>query len=332
MATAINKYDLPISISINSEAADGYYIIDDQFNINSLNKSKFVLLQDYKAALQKLPLLYKHNIWKPTYILDLPTNPLKKSVLPRNFIVTYAGNTNLQLYAKYKNYQIVFLNHQQKIEKSQWSPNWRTTKNMKAIEDATCFLTVEQNISTPYELKYFSGLGIPIHSTYRHSYLKEGINCVIDDEIKDFKEYLKLRDSALYYETIINKSFEPSLKEILSGKGDNINIKSNMALEKSKRIIYLSPEKISRIKDSEYFYAADLITAIRKLASSDFSKAYIFDTKLIVSDADKVEMRSLLSQMGEKIKDIHICIDIKLPYLDGLNVISKTDGLKQNIL
>ena len=332
MASALDKHDSSISISINAGKADGYILLDDNLDINSINQSKFIILQDHKSALRKLPLLCKHNIWKPTHILDLPTNIAVKSLLPKNFIITYTTNPDLRKYAAYKDQPLVFLNLPKNISKSQWSKNWKSTNNIADLGNAKFFLTVSQNQLTPYELRYFAGIGVPIHSTYVHPYLKEGINCVISKSIKENGIYLRLRDSALYYESVVSNSFENGLENILADEAENINIKDHIALEKPQEIIYLAPNKIPRIKDSQHIYADNLLSAIDKLHSLAFGKAYIFDVKMSISDQEKSTLRKSLLKLGEKANDIYICVNAKLPYFEGLSVITKIEGLKQNIL
>lgn len=331
LASSLEKYDLSTTLSIEAEQADGY-IIFDRFNVNAINNSKFIILQDYKAAIIQLPFLYKNNIRKPTYILDLPTLVSEKSSLPKEFILVCTTIQDLPLYAQYKDYPLVFLGlNKSSIKQQHWSPKWRLTDDIKNIKSAMCYLSVKPSRYTPYDLKCFAGMGIPLHTTYYHSYLKQGINGIVSDSIASFSNYLKLRDSALYYESVCNSGFAKRLEEIVSGKAENINIKDNLITEQIQKKVYVSPDMIPRIKDSQYIHASTLVQAFEKLSSLSFSKAYIFNIKLKIGDQDRLKVKQLLKGMGEKVNNIFICIDTPVPYIEGLSILSKTEGLKQNI-
>lgn len=92
--------------------------------------------------------------------------------------------------------------------------------------------------------------------------------------------------------------------------------------------IYLSPEPIERLKDYKYLRAKNIVDAIQKIASIQFDDAYIFNVKL-PTEEEKILIRRVLIKMKDKLKHIHFCLDMNLPYIEGISVINKVEGFKQ---
>lgn len=96
----------------------------------------------------------------------------------------------------------------------------------------------------------------------------------------------------------------------------------------SSDILYSAPSKIDKIpKNVKYIRARNLIEAVKKISSLVFSHAYLINFNTDLTPYDRVELRKVLLGMDKK--NIHICIEENLPYMEGLSVITKSEGFIQ---
>jgi len=93
-------------------------------------------------------------------------------------------------------------------------------------------------------------------------------------------------------------------------------------------LIYLSPTPIERLKDYKYLRAKNIVEAIQKITTVQFEDAYIFNMKL-PTEEERILIRRILFNMKDKLKHIHFCLDMNLPYIEGISVINKVEGFRQ---
>lgn len=93
--------------------------------------------------------------------------------------------------------------------------------------------------------------------------------------------------------------------------------------------IYLAPDPIERLKKANvrYIRARTIVEALEKLSSLKYIDAYILNVKTDLSPEEKVKVRTSSTRTNKR--KIHVCIDNNLPYIEGLSILTKSEGLRQ---